>query len=103
MIRIRSLLFYLLMALATIVFVVIGMVILPLPFPLRFRIMSRWAAFNFWTLKHICGLKYTIEGLENIPAGAAIIFCKHQSAWETLALEIHFPAQVSQREDSTMR
>lgn len=94
MIRIRSLIFYLLLALATIVFVIIGILILPLPFPLRFRIMSRWAAFNFWTLKHVCGLDYTIEGLENIPAGPAIIFCKHQSAWETLALQIHFPAQV---------
>jgi len=94
MIRLRSLLFYLLMALATIVFVVIGIVILPLNFPLRFRIMSRWAVFNFWTLKHVCGLNHVIEGLENIPKGPAIIMCKHQSAWETLALQIHFPAQV---------
>lgn len=94
MIRIRSLLFYLLLALATVVFVIIGALILPLPFPLRFRIMSRWAVFNFWTLKHICGLDHTVEGLDNIPEGPAIIMCKHQSAWETLALQIHFPAQV---------
>jgi len=94
MIRLRSLLFYLLMALATIVFVVIGIVLLPLNFPLRFRIMSRWAVFNFWTLKHVCGLDHVAEGLENIPEGPAIIMCKHQSAWETLALQIHFPAQV---------
>lgn len=94
MISIRSFLFYFLMALATIVFVIIGIIILPLNFPLRFRIMSRWAAFNFWTLKHICGLDHVVEGLENIPAGPAIIMCKHQSAWETLALQIHFPAQV---------
>lgn len=94
MIRIRSLLFYVLLALATVVFVIIGIVILPLPFPLRFGIMSHWARFNFLTLKYICGLDYTVEGLENIPAGPAIILCKHQSVWETLALQIHFPAQV---------
>lgn len=94
MIRLRSMLFYLLMALATIIFVVIGIVILPLNFPLRFRIMSGWAVFNFWTLKHICGLRHSVQGLENIPEGPAIIMCKHQSAWETLALQIHFPAQV---------
>jgi 1-acyl-sn-glycerol-3-phosphate acyltransferase len=94
MIRIRSLVFYFFMALATIVFVVIGFLILPLKFPLRFRIMSRWAAFNFWTLKHICGLDFVVEGLENIPPGPAIIMCKHQSAWETLALQILFPPQI---------
>lgn len=94
MIRLRSLLFYCLLAVATVVFVIIGFVILPLNFPLRFRIMSHWARFNFWTLKHICGLDHEIDGMENIPAGPAIILCKHQSAWETLALQIHFPAQV---------
>ena len=94
MTRLRSLLFYFLMALATIVFVVLGFIILPLNFPLRFRIMSHWSVYNFWTLKHICGLDHVIEGVENIPSGPAIIMCKHQSAWETLALQIHFPAQV---------
>ncbi len=94
MTRFRSLLFYFLLALATVVFLIIGLAILPLNFSLRFCIMSRWAVFNFWTLRHICGLDYRIEGLENIPAGPAIIMCKHQSAWETLALQIHFPAQV---------
>lgn len=94
MIRLRSLLFYLLLALATVMFVILGVLILPLPFTLRFRIMSRWAAFNFWTLKHLCGLDYMVEGRENIPPGPAIILCKHQSAWETLALQLHFPAQV---------
>ncbi len=94
MVLIRSLLFYLLLALATVLFVTIGVLILPLNFPLRFRIMSRWAVFNFWTLKHICGLDHVVEGIDNIPKGPAIIMCKHQSAWETLALQIHFPAQV---------
>jgi len=56
--------------------------------------MSGWSVFNLWTLKTICGLDSRIEGLENIPQGPAIIMCKHQSAWETLALQIYFPAQV---------
>lgn len=57
--------------------------------------VSKWAVFNLWWLKVCCNLKYTVEGLENIPAdGAAIIMCKHQSAWETLALQKIFPPQV---------
>ncbi len=94
MVRLRSILFYLLLAFITVLFTVIGILILPLNFPLRFRIMSRWSAFNLWTLKTICGLESVIEGLDNIPKGPAIIMCKHQSAWETLALQIFFPPQV---------
>lgn len=41
-----------------------------------------------------CGLSHEVSGLENIPDEAAIIMCKHQSAWETLALQLIFPPQV---------
>ncbi len=34
-------------------------------------------------LKWIVGLVYEVRGLQNVPAGAAIFACKHQSAWET--------------------
>ena len=47
-----------------------------------------------WWLKVTCDLTHTIEGLENIPAEASIIMSKHQSAWETLAIQLIFPAQV---------
>jgi len=91
----RSLLFYIGMALATLIFVPLSLLVYPLPFPLRFRIVSRWAVFNLFWLKVCCDLHHVVEGLENIPAdGAAIIMCKHQSAWETLALQRYFPPQV---------
>ena len=94
MIWLRSILFYLLLAVFTFIFTVSGILLLPFDFKIRFRVMSRWAALNFWTLKVICGINYRVEGLENIPEGPAIIMCKHQSAWETLALQIIFPPQV---------
>lgn len=47
-----------------------------------------------WWLKVTCDLTHTIEGLDNIPAEASIIMSKHQSAWETLAIQLIFPAQV---------
>jgi 1-acyl-sn-glycerol-3-phosphate acyltransferase len=40
------------------------------------------------------GLRYRVEGRENIPAGNAIILAKHQSTWETLAMQQVFPPQV---------
>jgi len=44
---------------------------------------------NTWTLKHICGLSYAVQGLENLPQGNGIILSKHQSTWETLVF-LHF-------------
>ena len=94
MVLFRSVLFYLGMAAATLVFVPLSLLLLPLPFPLRFRIISRWSAFNLWSLKVICGLDFEVTGTEHIPEQAGIILCKHQSAWETLALQLVFPPQV---------
>jgi 1-acyl-sn-glycerol-3-phosphate acyltransferase len=95
MVLLRSLLFYCGLSLSTLIFVPLGILIYPLPLSVRFRVISKWAVFNLAWLKICCGLDHKIEGLENIPDdGAAIIMCKHQSAWETLALQQFFPPQV---------
>ena len=41
-----------------------------------------------------CGIRYEVQGAENIPEGGGILLCKHQSTWETLALQQIFPPQV---------
>jgi 1-acyl-sn-glycerol-3-phosphate acyltransferase len=46
----------------------------------------------WWRLT--CGLKYKVIGAENIPQGPAMVMSKHQSAFETIALQRIFPAQV---------
>jgi 1-acyl-sn-glycerol-3-phosphate acyltransferase len=94
MILLRSILFYAGLSCATIVFFPIAILLYPFPLNLRFRVMSRWAIFNLWWLRRTCGLGHEIEGLGNIPQQASIIMCKHQSAWETLALQLVFPPQV---------
>lgn len=90
----RALIFYAGLSLATIIFLPISLLLYPFPLPLRFRVISRWAVFNLWTLRHLCGIDFKVTGREHIPAGAGIIMCKHQSAWETLALQLIFPPQV---------
>ncbi len=47
--------------------------------------------FLLW---HVCGLRYRVIGGKNIPQEPGIILSKHQSAWETLALQQIFPPQV---------
>jgi 1-acyl-sn-glycerol-3-phosphate acyltransferase len=66
-----------------------------LPFAVRYEIATIWVNITLWLVKHICGLDYEVSGMENIPVDRnAIILCKHQSAWETIALQQIFPRQV---------
>ena len=93
MIWLRSALFNLIYALSAVVYSVPSVLSLLLPFPQRYRVVSQWARFNLWTLKHLCGLDFRVEGLEHLPDQAAVAFVKHQSAWETLALQRILPLQ----------
>ena len=96
----RAALFWVGMALSTLVFWAGGMLALVLPFETRFNFIVRWCRFNLWWLKLTCGLDYHVEGLEHIPSSNGIVLSKHQSAWETLALALLFrpPAWVVKRE-----
>ena len=60
----------------------------------RSRVIGGWAHANIWLLKVICGLRHEVEGLETLPDQPAVIFSKHQSAWETIAYQTIFPAQA---------
>ena len=94
MLLIRSLLFYAGQIISTILFAPLGLLVFPLSFKTRYYIITRWTAFNLWWLKICCNVDYEIEGLENIPDQACIVMCKHQSAFETLALQLIFIPQV---------
>lgn len=94
MLFIRSLLFAFLHAATAVIFSLISVVVWPLPFKIRYKIVSQWALLNLWLLKVICDIRYQVEGAEKIPSDACIIMCKHQSTWETLALQAIFPPQV---------
>ncbi len=90
----RSLLFYLLLGLATVMVVPLLLLCLVLPGTQRNKAMARWSTGVMEILRVVCGVKYEVVGLQNIPSENGIILCKHQSAWETFALQFIFPAQV---------
>lgn len=52
-----------------------------------------WAQWLLKWAEWSCGIRHEIQGLENVPAGPAVIMSKHQSAWETLFIEATFPYQ----------
>ena len=78
----------------TVLFSTLALLLLLLPFKTRYGFVRWFAVWNVWLLKSLCGLNYEIEGQENIPANTAIIFAKHQSTWETMALQLIFPPQT---------
>jgi len=94
MLVLRSLAFSIGSVAATLVIGGLGIFTAPFPFKVRYRFISQWARFNLWWLKVTCNLSYRVRGREHIPPGNAIIMCKHQSTWETLALQAIFPPQV---------
>jgi 1-acyl-sn-glycerol-3-phosphate acyltransferase len=80
----RSLLFALLMVIATIVWAPLCFLFAPLPYPRRYYWTSRWNVFVIWAAKVVCGIRYQVRGFENLPDAPVILLSKHQSAWETI-------------------
>lgn len=91
MVFLRSTLFSLSVIITSVVITCIVLLFYFAPFTWRYAIISQFARYNLWVLKTVCKLDYVVEGRENIPHNAAIIFSKHQSTWETIALQQVFP------------
>ena len=65
-----------------------------LPYTAQFAIARSWARTLLWVLERLCGLKFSVDGRERIPAGNHIVMSNHTSAWETVAQFLIFPPQV---------
>lgn len=66
----------------------------PFPFETRYAAANLWVRFNLWLLARVCGLSFEVQGQEHIPDRSGLICCKHQSAFETIALQAIFPPVV---------
>jgi 1-acyl-sn-glycerol-3-phosphate acyltransferase len=87
----RSILFNLIQACATVVVSLLSLFTFGMaPVP-RNRLLAVWARAMVWLSRHLLGIRYRVEGLEHLPGGPAILLAKHQSAWETIAFQVIFP------------
>lgn len=91
MAALRAALFYFGISLFTVLIVGLAPLFFPFPYMVRHRYMNLWARFVIFWLRTTCGLGYEVIGRENIPKDTAIIMAKHQSAWETIAMQLIFP------------
>jgi len=91
MIFLRSLLFMLAMMITTPLIVLALLGVFWLPSRQRRLFVMPWVRLVMWLIRHLLGIEHRVLGAENIPATPCVILCKHQSAWETFALQVIFP------------
>ncbi|WP_395402510.1 lysophospholipid acyltransferase family protein [Pseudoduganella sp. UC29_106] len=91
MLFLRSLLFTLMMVVATVIWSGVCILAAPLPYNKRYFVTSRWNVFVIWAARVVCGIEYEIKGHENLPDSPVILLSKHQSAWETIFLLANMP------------
>ena len=87
----RSVVFWLGFTADTVAYFLVAFLLIPFPFIVRYRVVNSWTCLNRWWLEKTCGVRYVVEGRENLPPGNGVVFSKHQSTWETLALPCLFP------------
>jgi len=88
---IRSLIFAVLQTVLTTLFSVVALFSFPFSAHVRYRLITGYNHIVIWLARWVLGIRYVVEGLENLPKQPSIILAKHQSAWETVAFLFLFP------------
>ncbi len=91
---IRSLVFYVGYAGAALGVGLSSLLAMPfLSFRYRYQVLTCFHRFVLWWARLVCGIRYEIEGRENIPDQPCVVLSNHESAWETYLLGILFSPQ----------
>lgn len=91
---VRLALFYIGVIPATILISSFGWLCAPFPALWCYRIITSWSRFFIWWATVTCGLRYQVIGRENIPNTPCVVLCNHQSAWETIFMQVLLPPQT---------
>src|SRR5690606_32597620 len=98
----RIALFYFLLAFSAFAWCLVCLVCAPfMSFRMRYRfVVQNWCRCAVWLGRSLIGLRYQVQGTENIPTRPCVILAKHQSTWETFFLSAYFEplTQVLKRE-----
>ena len=90
----RSLAFWIVFPVTLVIFATLLLFTVFFSLQTRWRLLQVWVHFILWWLKVTCKLTHEVQGSEHITSDAGIVFSKHQSTWETIALQQIFPVQV---------
>ncbi|WP_374601433.1 lysophospholipid acyltransferase family protein [Niveibacterium sp.] len=89
----RSAVFLLLQLVVTVPYALLAMLTFPFPPQRRYHIIMGWCRINVRMIHAILGIRWRIEGWENLPSRPAVVLAKHQSALETILFPVLFPPQ----------
>ena len=53
-----------------------------------------WGLGVIYGARFICGIRWRVEGCENLPQGPCILVSKHQSSWETAYFPVVLPKPI---------
>jgi 1-acyl-sn-glycerol-3-phosphate acyltransferase len=95
---VRSLLYALVFYPGSVLYVLAGILVLPLGRGAVRRVADAWAGFNRACARWLLGISSRVEG--EVPRGPVLVACKHQSMFETteMALILDTPATVMKSE-----
>ena len=65
---------------------------------LRWTIARAWLTLSVDSAGWFCGIKYRVQGMENLPPGAeqgVVLLCKHQSTYETFLMPAIMPRSLA--------
>jgi 1-acyl-sn-glycerol-3-phosphate acyltransferase len=96
----RSILFVFVFYIVGIIVSVLYLPTLLLPRAMFAKVGRYWTVAMLGGLAFATGIRHQVRGRENVPDGPVIFTCKHQSAWETLAMNIvlNDPAFILKKE-----
>ncbi len=95
MAQLRSTLFLLLTIPLTAVFGLLVVLTAPFSPKTAYVLIDAWRfCFMKGLVRGVLGIRTEVRGADNIPDEAVVVLSKHQSAWETVALQQWFPRMV---------
>lgn len=65
---------------------------------LRWKIARAWLTLSVDSARWFCGVKYRVQGMENLPTDAGqgvVLLCKHQSTYETFLMPAIMPRALA--------
>jgi 1-acyl-sn-glycerol-3-phosphate acyltransferase len=90
---IRVIVFYIGIAIATILFGASSPLLFLFPDRIRYFVITRWSHFFVNWGKKILGLKYRVHGKIPPKKTSMVVMSNHQSAWETVFMQTLLPTQ----------
>ena len=61
----------------------------------RYVLCALWTRSAIWGARVICGVRWKVEGWDNLPDAPVIVLPKHQSTWETFWLPSYLPRDLT--------